>query len=32
MPRLFHGDDAILAIQRWMEETGAKAVSLADMA
>ncbi|MCK9510298.1 MAG: GlxA family transcriptional regulator [Pigmentiphaga sp.] len=31
-PRLSHGDDAILAIQHWLEETGAKDVSLADMA
>lgn len=31
-PRLSHGDDAILAIQHWLEETGAKYISLADMA
>ena len=31
-PRLSHSDDAILAIQHWLEETGAKGVSLADMA
>lgn len=31
-PRLSHGDGAILAIQHWLEETGAKDVSLADMA
>ncbi|WP_269494876.1 GlxA family transcriptional regulator [Castellaniella sp. S9] len=31
-PRLSHGDDAILVIQHWLEETGAKDISLANMA
>ena len=31
-PRLCHGDDAILAVQHWLEETGTKDNSLADMA
>lgn len=31
-PRLCHGDSAVLAVQNWLEETGAKDNSLADMA
>ncbi|GAA0774708.1 GlxA family transcriptional regulator [Castellaniella ginsengisoli] len=31
-PRMSHGDAAILAVQHWLRETGAKHVSLADMA
>ncbi|ETF01987.1 AraC family transcriptional regulator [Advenella kashmirensis W13003] len=31
-PRLCHGDDAVLAVQHWLEETGIKDNSLADMA
>jgi len=31
-PRLCHGDDAVLAVQHWLEETGIKNNSLADLA
>lgn len=31
-PRLAHGDDAILGVQQWLEETGAKNITLSDMA
>ncbi len=31
-PRLAHGDSAVLSVQQWLDETGAKDVSLADMA
>lgn len=31
-PRMAHGDAAVLAVQHWLEETGAKDVSLGDMA
>ena len=31
-PRLAHGDHAVLAVQRWLHETGAKGVALAELA
>lgn len=31
-PRLAHGDQAVLAVQHWLQETGAKQVALSDLA
>ncbi|HAQ25142.1 GlxA family transcriptional regulator [Stutzerimonas nitrititolerans] len=31
-PRLAHGDQAVLAVQHWLQETGARQVVLADLA
>lgn len=31
-PRLAHGDQAVLTVQRWLQETGARHVVLADLA
>lgn len=31
-PRLAHGDTAVLAVQQWLHETGAREVTLADLA